>query len=94
MIKSFFKKKSSKYDIYFYNNIYSSNYGDYFLDLYENLPKSHLDMYNNDIIKNSCVYNDHLIGLVSILYFFTILHLFFLNLTYFIFKYITNYNNK
>eukprot|EP00833_Pecoramyces_ruminatium_P003884 jgi/Orpsp1_1/1177916/evm.model.c7180000063310.1 len=62
-ILNLFKKKSTKYDLYLYDNIYSSNYGDYFLDLNEYLPKSHLDIFNNDIISNSCVYNDKLIGL-------------------------------
>jgi len=94
IIKSLLKKKSSKYDIYFYDNVYSSNYSNYFLDLYEYLPKSHLDMYNDDIITNLCVYNNHLIGLVTIIYLFIILYLLLLNLTCFIFKYTINYNNK
>jgi len=67
-ILKLFKKKSKKYDLYFYDNIYSANYGDNFLDLNEYLPKSHLDIFNNDIISNSCVYNDKLIGLPLQLY--------------------------
>jgi len=71
-ILNLFKKKSNKYDLYFYDNIYSANYGDYFLDLNEYLPKSHLNIFNYDIISNSCIYNDKLIGLVIIRYTFII----------------------
>jgi len=57
-------KKSLKYDLYFYDSVYSAKFGKHFTNLYEYLPREHINMYNSNIISNSCIYNSHLIGLI------------------------------
>jgi len=52
-----------KYDMYFYDNKYTNIYGPYLLDLKNLVPKEHVDIFNPDIIRDSCVYKDKLIGL-------------------------------
>jgi len=63
MIESLLKKKSNKYDIYFYDVSYGKQYSPYLLDLREVLPEELINMYNKDIIDQICTYKDKLIGL-------------------------------
>jgi len=67
IVESFLNKKSSKYDLYFYDSAYSAKFGNHFINLFEYLPNEYINMYNSDIISNTCVYNNHLIGLPIIL---------------------------
>ena len=64
MIESLLKKKTNKYDIYFYDVSYGKQYSPYLLDLREVLPEEHINMYNELILKEICTYNGKLIGLV------------------------------
>jgi len=48
-LKDLFQRKSKKYDIIFYDNIYSQRFGSYLVDLKNILPKNHIDMYMNEI---------------------------------------------
>jgi len=57
--------------LYFYDNMYSPQFGPYFYDLKELLPKEHINMYESELIKQSCYYENKLVGLV-IKYFFII----------------------
>ncbi|OUM60623.1 hypothetical protein PIROE2DRAFT_13569 [Piromyces sp. E2] len=56
-IYSLLQKKSDKYDLYFYDNVYSSKFGSHFYDLNDILPKEHIDMYEYEIISQSYKYH-------------------------------------
>jgi len=64
-VETLLKKKSNKYDIYFYDNAYTVKYGKYLLDLKGYLSEDHVNVYNKDIIEKSCKYEDKLVGLVK-----------------------------
>ncbi|ORX82029.1 periplasmic binding protein-like II [Anaeromyces robustus] len=59
---SLLKKKSIKYDLYFFNSAYTNVYSPHFIDLKEYLPKEHIDMFDSGII-DLYTYNDKLIGI-------------------------------
>lgn len=64
-VDSLLSKQSDKYDLYFYYDSYTKRYGPHFLYLDKYIPKEHINMYDNGIIENSCIYNNHIVGLVS-----------------------------
>ena len=57
-------KKSNKYDIIFYDVMYSHRYSPYLLDLGIRLPSKHISLYSSGIASQTCKYNDKWIGLV------------------------------
>eukprot|EP00833_Pecoramyces_ruminatium_P001306 jgi/Orpsp1_1/1175338/evm.model.c7180000053445.1 len=63
------KRKTTKYDIIFYNNVYIQRFEDHFIDLYKLLPENHIQMFKN--IRNYEVFflNNKLIGLPGYIYF-------------------------
>ncbi|ORX64393.1 periplasmic binding protein-like II [Anaeromyces robustus] len=62
------KKKTTKYDIYVYDNLYTANYGKYLLDLKDTFSKDYLNMYYQNLLNQTCYYNDNLVGLVIYLF--------------------------
>jgi len=65
VIESFLSKKNNaKYDIIFYDNMYTSRYGPYLLDLRELLNETQIEIYDSRILNQSCTYDNHLVGLV------------------------------
>jgi len=62
------KKKSNKYDLYYYDNAYTPKYGKYLLDLRNYLSKEHIDMYQQTLLEETCEYENKLVGLVKYLY--------------------------
>ncbi|OUM58458.1 hypothetical protein PIROE2DRAFT_16247 [Piromyces sp. E2] len=62
MLDSLFSRKSEKYDLIFYDNIYSLRFGLHLIDLYEIMPQEHIDMYMEGIAKETCIYEDKLVG--------------------------------
>ena len=66
MLEYLFKKKSIKYDIIFYDSIYISKLGKYFLNLKDLLPEEHVNMYKNIVLKDFCYYDNSLVGLVNL----------------------------
>ena len=64
LVESSLKKNSVKYEIYFYDNAYSDMYGPYLLNLNNNLPKEHIEMYDTKILNETCYYKDELVGFV------------------------------
>jgi len=66
VIDVFLEKKSDKYDIIFYNNVYTSRFEPLFLDLNEWLPKDFINMFENIERSESYSYNNKLIGIVII----------------------------
>ena len=65
-IDSILSKKLDKYDIYFYDNIYTKRFGDHFIKLNERLPKEHIEMYNSGIAPEVCILKDKWVALVCI----------------------------
>ncbi|KAL6589009.1 hypothetical protein U3516DRAFT_653405 [Neocallimastix sp. 'constans'] len=59
MVEALFKKKN-KYELYFYDNVYTTKYGKYLLNLKEWIPKNTLDLYDQKIISETCYYNEKL----------------------------------
>ncbi|ORX75704.1 periplasmic binding protein-like II [Anaeromyces robustus] len=71
--ESYLKRKSDKYDIYFYDNIYTPRLGPYLIDLNNYLSKQHIDMYDEKIISQIGYLNNKLVGLpvsldISVIY--------------------------
>ena len=66
-VESIFKE-SKKYDIFTYEIKNAKYIAPYLSDLREQLPKEHIDMYNSNLISETGIYNDKLIGLVNIYY--------------------------
>ncbi|ORX80087.1 hypothetical protein BCR32DRAFT_26408 [Anaeromyces robustus] len=64
MIDSVFRRKSSKYDLVFFDNIYTARFGPHLLNILDKLPKEHIDLYRNGIASRSCVHNGEWVGLV------------------------------
>eukprot|EP00833_Pecoramyces_ruminatium_P004711 jgi/Orpsp1_1/1178743/evm.model.c7180000066564.2 len=62
-LDTLFMKKSKKYDIIFFDNIYRAKFGSYMLDLKNLLPKEHIDMYMEGIANQTCIFNNRIIGL-------------------------------
>lgn len=69
-IEHLLKKHSKKYDIYFYDNMYSPRYSPYFINLKDYLSRDHLSMYSSGIASQSCVFNGKWVGLVSYIFIF------------------------
>lgn len=74
MLDALISKKSEKYDIYFYDNVFTPKFGPHFVDLKEKLPKEHIAMYEPSIASKSCVYKDKWVGLpitidIAVLYY-------------------------
>ncbi|ORX79299.1 periplasmic binding protein-like II [Anaeromyces robustus] len=63
MLESLLEKKSEKYDILFYNNMFIPRIGKYLSDLNDFLPKEHLEMYDSKMKSDFCSYKDKLVGL-------------------------------
>ncbi|ORX78209.1 periplasmic binding protein-like II [Anaeromyces robustus] len=63
MVEILLEKKTTKYDIFIYENFFNAKFSSYFLDLKEWLPKSHMEMYDNTFAKFSSMYNDKWVGL-------------------------------
>ncbi|KAL6605284.1 periplasmic binding protein-like II [Neocallimastix sp. 'constans'] len=67
VIDSFLKRRSNKYDIYFYDNIYTPKFEPNFLDLNKLLPKEHINLYKSVENYESYSYNNKLVGLPVII---------------------------
>jgi len=55
-------KGSNKYDLFFFDNIYTNKFGPYLLNLDDYITKEHIDMYNNETLQ-TCYYKDKLVAL-------------------------------
>ena len=58
---------STKFDIYIYDSKYTNIYGPYLLDLKNNLPEEHIEMYNPKVVSEICTYKDKVVGLVLLI---------------------------
>ncbi|ORX81333.1 periplasmic binding protein-like II, partial [Anaeromyces robustus] len=67
LVDSYLLKKSTRYDIYFYENIYTTKFEPHFINLKEWMPKSHIDMYTHIEKSESFFYNNKLVALPAYL---------------------------
>ncbi|ORX75703.1 periplasmic binding protein-like II [Anaeromyces robustus] len=61
--ESVLSKKSEKYDLYFYDSIYTSKFNEYFIDLNKYFSKEYLTRFDQKLLKNTCIINKKLVGL-------------------------------
>jgi len=69
-VESLLKKPGEKYDIYFYDSLYTQIYAPYLYNLRELLPDDYIDIYDSNILSETCKYNDAIVGLVNFNYTF------------------------
>eukprot|EP00833_Pecoramyces_ruminatium_P008379 jgi/Orpsp1_1/1182411/evm.model.c7180000081171.1 len=70
-IYSLLSKHSQKYDVYYFYSAYAKKYGEYFADIRKYLPKEHLDLFDQEILENTCTSKgDILIGLPFVVHVF------------------------
>ncbi|ORX49624.1 periplasmic binding protein-like II [Piromyces finnis] len=62
-IETLLSKKSDKYDIYFYDNVYTKRYGKYFVNFKKKIPQEHLNMYKSEFSSDLYISNDRWVGL-------------------------------
>ncbi len=60
---------SDKYDLVFFDNIFTSRFGPYLLDLNGIVEQEHLDKYMEGVASQTCVYKNKIVGLVITLLF-------------------------
>ncbi|ORY37851.1 periplasmic binding protein-like II [Neocallimastix californiae] len=63
LIGSLLKKETKRYDIYFYDIVYSQLFGPFFMDLKKWLPKELINEYDTRFFIPACIYKDKLVGL-------------------------------
>jgi len=61
-------KGSTKYDIIFYDTMYTPQYSSHLLDLSKYLPKEHISLYSNGVANLTCAFNGKWLAFVSIEY--------------------------
>lgn len=64
------QRKSTKYDIYFFDNIFTFKYGPSFENLEKYISKEEMNLFNYNIIKNTCMYNGNWVALVIYNYYY------------------------
>jgi len=62
MLESLFQKKSNKYDIYFYDNIYTTRFEPHLLNLKKVIPEELIDLYKPGIASKTCVIKNKWVG--------------------------------
>jgi len=58
---------TQKYDLFFYDVMYSNKYSNHLIDLSEFLKKDHIKLYSNGVATKTCKLEDKWIGLVCII---------------------------
>ncbi|KAL6600107.1 periplasmic binding protein-like II [Neocallimastix sp. 'constans'] len=58
VLESLLKRKTTQYDLFFYDNIFTFKYGPHLLPLKEWLPEDHFKIYEGAQILKTCYYND------------------------------------
>jgi len=62
MIETLIKKRSKKYDIYFYYGSYTEEYGMHFEDLKGYLSQEFINNFEQETIESVCTYKDKIVG--------------------------------
>jgi len=57
------RRKSGKYDIIFYDTMYSRRFSPYFIDLKKYLPEEHLKPYYSGVANQTCIYEGKWVGI-------------------------------
>ncbi|OUM63392.1 hypothetical protein PIROE2DRAFT_10116 [Piromyces sp. E2] len=63
MLDALFSKKMEKYDIMFYDNIFSTRFGRHLLNLNGTISDELINLYKPGIASKTCLYEDKLVGL-------------------------------
>jgi len=63
-VEQLLKKKNNKYDLYYFDNAYTPKYGKYLLNLKDYLQEDHINMFEQNLLKETCVYDNKIVGLV------------------------------
>ncbi|OUM63868.1 hypothetical protein PIROE2DRAFT_9538 [Piromyces sp. E2] len=63
MVESTLKRTPEKYDLIFYDNSYTSRYGEYLLDLRHRISTDHLALFHPDLLSETCTYHDKIVGI-------------------------------
>ncbi|OUM65896.1 hypothetical protein PIROE2DRAFT_59740 [Piromyces sp. E2] len=61
LLSSLFSRESTKYDIIFYDNVYTNKFAPYLVNLRDYLPKEHIELFEPGITPEICTYNNKLI---------------------------------
>jgi len=62
------ERKNNKYDLYFFDNSYTTHYGEYLLDLSKYISKNFVDIFDPNVISQTCLYENKLVSLVNIFF--------------------------
>jgi len=82
-------KRSDKYDIIFFDNIFTSKFAPDFLILDDYIPKEYIDMYKNSKIFQTCYYKNKLVAFVNVFfYLFIYLYIYYILLYFIIFYFL------
>ena len=65
-LEALLNKGSTKYDLIFYDTMYSPRYSNLLEDLRYWLPEEHISMYSSGIASQSCTYKGKWVGLVKL----------------------------
>ncbi|ORY08501.1 hypothetical protein LY90DRAFT_519018 [Neocallimastix californiae] len=58
-------KRSKKFDVFFYDVVYTKRYSNYLLDLYSWFPREHIELYSKGVALKTCTSNGKWIGLMG-----------------------------
>jgi len=78
MVEKILINNSRRYDIIFFDNIYTKKYEPYLSNLNEFLSKDIMDLYLTGIASKTCIYNDRWIAIVKLFYYFIFIHIYIL----------------
>ncbi|ORX82973.1 periplasmic binding protein-like II [Anaeromyces robustus] len=62
-VEALLSRKTNKYDIYFYDNVYTKKYGKHFINLEEKIPKDHMELFSSDLNYQLCTSDNRWVGL-------------------------------
>jgi len=64
-IENLLERKKNKYDLYFYENLFTPLYSPYLYNLKELLSEEHINLFNENILNQTCYYHNKLVALVK-----------------------------
>ncbi|KAL6604136.1 hypothetical protein U3516DRAFT_815546 [Neocallimastix sp. 'constans'] len=62
-IENLLERKKNKYDLYFYENLFTPLYSPYLYNLKELLSEEHINLFNENILNQTCYYHNKLVAL-------------------------------
>ena len=77
-VETLMEKKNNKYDLYFFDNSFTSHYGEYLLDLSKYISKDYVDLFDTEIISQTCLYENKIVSLVNFFLIISFYHSFYI----------------